>query len=427
MWKFAAHNLLSQKLRTALALLGLTVAILAMVGLFSVAEGLDASFDDAFTRIPGLVAMQPGAPVPLFSSLPAEWEDELEELPGIRTVNAEVWQRANLIEGQLITKKPRFLFGMHLPSRVRLEQAVYRDAVLPGGRFLGPEDVGSTNTLVSKSIAEEYEVGVGDVLSVNGVDLTIVGVYHTKSLLLDVAILLDIGTVRRMTGFNPDSVSAFYIEPDGSVPSDDIVAAVEERFRGRKLPPPRFGRSDLGLLVDSVVQYFQQPQTPSPSRNFVSQEDGDDDLPIEVKSATDWAEQVDEFSGDLDLFLTLMTSIGVTIAVLSILNTMLMSVSERIVEFGVLRANGWSPRDVMALVTLESVYIGLLGGVLGCAGGWAGTLIVNAIFSDRLQLYASPSLLAFSLAFSIVVGVLGGLYPAYWAMRMSPMDAIRRG
>ena len=55
-----------------------------------------------------------------------------------------------------------------------------------------------------------------------------------------------------------------------------------------------------------------------------------------MRSADDWAEKLDEFSADLDLFLTLMTAIGVVIAVLSIVNTMLMSVTERRTEFGVL-------------------------------------------------------------------------------------------
>ena len=122
-----------------------------------------------------------------------------------------------------------------------------------------------------------------------------------------------------------------------------------------------------------------------------------------------------------------MTSIGVLIAILSIINTMLMSVTERIIDFGILKANGWSRRDVMMLITCESAVLGIAGGVLGCLLGLAGTEFVNNTWPDRLQLYASPQLLLFSLGFSTVLGILGGLYPATWAMRLSPMEAIRRG
>ena len=116
-----------------------------------------------------------------------------------------------------------------------------------------------------------------------------------------------------------------------------------------------------------------------------------------------------------------------TIAVLSIINTMLMSVTERIIEFGILKANGWSKTDVMRLITYESAILGLGGGLLGCLAGWTATHVINAIWPTEAHLYASPQLLVFSVLFSSMMGILGGLYPAVWAMRMMPMDAIRRG
>ena len=54
------------------------------------------------------------------------------------------------------------------------------------------------------------------------------------------------------------------------------------------------------------------------------------------------------------------------VGVVGIINTMLMSTTERFVEFGVLRTNGWSQANILALVTLESAYLGLLSGVVGC-------------------------------------------------------------
>src|SRR5690606_31396359 len=86
--------------------------------------------------------------------------------------------------------------------------------------------------------------------------------------------------------------------------------------------------------------------------------------PVETRSADDWAERFEDFTGDLNFFLTLITGVGITIAVLSIVNVMLMSVTERTIEFGILRANGWSRRHVMSLVTLESAALGIVGGIL---------------------------------------------------------------
>ena len=82
---------------------------------------------------------------------------------------------------------------------------------------------------------------------------------------------------------------------------------------------------------------------------------------------------------------------------------------------------------MLLLITFESALLGLSGGLLGASLGWLATLFVNANWQDRINLHASPQLLIFAVAFSTALGILGGLYPAIWASRMMPMDAIRRG
>ncbi len=126
----------------------------------------------------------------------------------------------------------------------------------------------------------------------------------------------------------------------------------------------------------------------------------------------DWAREFKHFSEDLDIFLMLMTAIGVTIAFVGIVNTMLMSVTERFIEFGILKANGWSSGDVLRLIAFESRFWVLAGGLLGCLFGWIATHAINAHWPTRIHLYAGPQLLIASVCFSTVLGVLGGLYPA---------------
>jgi len=450
MFRFAVGNLRSRPARTALALLGLTVAIMGMVGLFSVAEGVDQMVDDAFSQIPGLLVMQRGAPIPLFSRVPKAWGDELRELDGVGVVSEEVWTRVNLIDGKSIVSPPRFLFGGDIEARQNLQNSIYRDK-MSKGRSLTLEDIGTTNAVISQAIADEFQKEVGQSMMVNGTKLTIVGIYDCGSLMLDVTILVDIGEVRRVTRFNPGAASCFYIEPtDLRADQQPLIDAIKQKFKGRKLEAwqpsasisAMAGESQTGsLLLDLTIKAVtifemtsldeareeearieKQNQPTSPST-----ESSEPEYPIEIRNATDWAERFDEFSKDLDIFLSVMTTIGVTIAILSIINTMLMSVSERIIEFGILKANGWSKYDIMKLITAESAVIGIIGGILGCSIGWIGTLVLNRIWPEHLNLYASPSLLIFSLGFSTLLGIVGGLYPAFWAMKMQPMNAIRRG
>lgn len=471
MLRFAIRNLLSRPVRSLLSLLGLTVAIVGMVGLFSVAEGIDATVDETFGQIPGILVMQKGAPIPLFSRIPKAWTDEIEKLPGVNVVSAEIWVRVNVINGKNIVSPPRFLFGADIAAHQKLKHSVYGKAIVEG-RYLNESDSGLSRTVISRQIAEEFEVGVGDSINANGADFEIVGIYYCGSLLLDMAIIVDQPIVRQMSLFDPGVVCSFYVEPTGEISNDKLVEWMQDMFRGRDLASWQpssllFGSGlssskssgtkkstvssgnpliDLVRSADRAIKRFGEPDdeaAPAVEEEVADEEptiipmedneladvttDEEELDPLEIRSAADWAERFDEFSSDLDIFLTIMTSIGLTIAVLSIINTMLMSVSERIIEFGILKANGWSRSDVMKLITYESAVLGVAGGVCGASSGWLLTQIINWQWPEHIRLLASPELLAFSVVFAAILGVLGGLYPALWATRMMPMDAIRRG
>jgi putative ABC transport system permease protein len=408
--------------------------------------------------------MQRGAPIPLFSRIPREWGEDIEKVPGIHVVSAEIWVRVNLINDKSIISPPRFFFGVDIDAHQKLKHGIYENAVIKG-RYLNQSDKGLGHAIISKHIAAEFEVDVGDSLMVNGTSIEIVGIYHCGSLLLDIAIVVDQEFVRVASRFDPDTVCSFYIETTGDVPNEVISQKLQDIFRDRDIatwqPSSLLLDDSAGLadfktgnpVVDVILTAnrllhrssgtpLKNPEPKSRSSSQIDDSaDGQkpvgsnsdqksatsSDGPLEIRSAADWAEKFDEFSEDLDIFLAIMTSIGLTIAVLSIINTMLMSVTERIIEFGILKANGWSGRDVMKLITLESATLGFCGGCLGSGFGWLLTVAVNWQWPDQVRLSASIELLTFSLFFATILGVFGGLYPAIWATRMMPIDAIRRG
>jgi len=445
MFRFAFGNLRSRPVRSALSILGLTVAIAGMVGLFSIAGGIQSLVSSTFEMIPGILVQQRGAPFPLFSSLPSSWGAEIAKVPGVGIVNAEVMGRVNIIESKTIVSPPRFLIGFDIANRIQLKKDVFRSKMLEG-RFLEPSDRGTNRCLVSRPIAEEFHKGIGDAIAVNGDPMLIVGIYECGSLLLDVNIICDIETCRRMTRIPPENVCAFYIEQDGTVADKPLIAEIEDLFRGRSvshwsssLLSARSGANPFQDFLTAVDQWLKSGKkaaaTPSPSATMAktgsplaghSENNEKSPSSVELRSADDWAERFNEFSGDLNLFLGIMTTIGLVIAGLSIVNTMLMSVSERTIEFGVLRANGWSRNDILKLITMESGLLGAIGGILGSAAGFASTHVLNSIWPERLHLYAGPELILIGLGGSVLLGILGGAYPAWYAARMSPMAAIRR-
>src|SRR6516162_4282741 len=97
---FAWRNLLTRPLRTILALVGLSIPILGMLGLFSLSNGLRDLVGTTLSRIEGMIILRENAPSPVFSHIPASLAEDLRRMPGIRAVAPEVWGIAPTIEGR---------------------------------------------------------------------------------------------------------------------------------------------------------------------------------------------------------------------------------------------------------------------------------------------------------------------------------------
>jgi putative ABC transport system permease protein len=136
----------------------------------------------------------------------------------------------------------------------------------------------------------------------------------------------------------------------------------------------------------------------------------------------------------LDLLLGIFGSLALAVASLGIINTLVMSILERKREIGVLKALGASERDVRHLFFAEAGAMGLVGGIAGVALGWTiGRIIqfATTIYLRRLaipaeQIWVMPLwLILGAVAFSVLVSLAAGMYPASRAARLDPVEALR--
>ncbi|MFQ6058540.1 MAG: ABC transporter permease, partial [Anaerolineae bacterium] len=104
-----------------------------------------------------------------------------------------------------------------------------------------------------------------------------------------------------------------------------------------------------------------------------------------------------------------------------------MSVFERTREIGVLRALGWRKGRVLRMILLESLALSLLGGVAGLVAGIVVVVLLNSIplMAGFVQGRFSLGLFVQALATALVLGAVGGLYPAWRAARLQPVEALR--
>jgi putative ABC transport system permease protein len=407
MWTFALRNLKTRPVRTALGLIGLSIPIVGVLGLHSLSGGLRALVNNTMGQIQGLMVVRENVPTPVFSDVPAELAEKLRRVPGVRVVAPELWKLAPPVEGSslirnisrgLVSGKSgsqaawdiTIVLGEDIAEHHRLRSAVGPKAILPpeqgGGRYLNLSDRGKPHVVISKKIAQDHKDAqgrpkqVGDTLKIGGRPFTIVGMYETKSVILDVLLVMDIGTARELLGVPQGVVSSFYVEADDPAKVDDVTRRIEE--------------VDPGIDARRVAE-FQVP----------------------------YGAILDQ----VDSLLLMAVSLAIAVGVIGIINTMLMSTAERFVEFGVLRANGWTRLDVLGLVLSEGAGLGVLAGLLGGLLTLAGVAVADQFTGAGLHLSVTPQLFAGGLALSLTTGTLGGLYPAWRASRLVPMDAIRRG
>jgi len=118
---------------------------------------------------------------------------------------------------------------------------------------------------------------------------------------------------------------------------------------------------------------------------------------------------------------------AVFIGAVGMLNTMLMSVLERTREIGVLRSLGWRRRQVLWMILKESLLLGAVGGLCGIPIGLGLGALVGAagIWGGAIEPTYTPLLFVRAVAVAMVAGTIGGLYPAWRATRMRPVEALR--
>lgn len=382
MYRFAFKNLWLKKTRSMLALLGLAIAVAGIIGLTSISGGIRASVTDVLGKIEGVTVMQKDVIDDMFSAVPTKYIDDIRSIPGVKAVAPFVSGTASNIEDKRKSAKTMVLGGMIMfvgadpGETAKLKEGSIYNPEIKKGRFLKPGD--KYSVVIGSKVAEDYGKAVGNTMTFNGQKFKIVGIFETGSQITDNMMYIPISLARDFTGKKADTASILYAELKNPKDADAVAKKINFKF---------------------------------------------DD--IEARSGSGYGQEIGSMMSNIDAFFIIISLVAIVVGAIGILNTMLMSVMERMREFGILRAIGWTSNDVIKLVVFESFFLGLVG---GAAGGVLGMVAVQGLGAVLpFKPVTSPELMATALGMAMFLGVLGGLYPAWKTSKLDPVVAIRYG
>jgi len=395
--RIASKSLSERRLRAALTIMGIAIGPLALVMMTSVVQGYSSYVIGQIELIgQRLIVVTPGSGFKLT-------QDDLDffrKIDGVERAEPFYSTRGFAKVGG--KEKEIFIYALPLDMLFQVVGGleVKEGEIPPSGEIV--------KALVGYNIAfsetDERQLSLGDVITVTVYNAESGGKVTTKRFSVMVA-----GILEKYGG-------AFLLSPD-----ETLFLNLEA---GRKL----LGLKDWsGILIiarnTSVVSYIT---------NTIRDSYGDN---VNVISFLGIAKIISSITGAMD-FITFSTSLSAfAVAVAGVAATMITSVIERTREIGVMKAIGFTDGQVLLLILLESIIMGLIGGSMGIALGALGAhvlasrgFVVKSV-TATLVIKASPKIDAFligrTVALTLAISVIGGIFPAYRAAKIPPATALR--
>ncbi|MGD8966563.1 MAG: ABC transporter permease [Anaerolineae bacterium] len=357
------RNLVRRRTRTALTLLGIGISIAAIVALGALAEGMADLMTGMFRASQtDLFAIEAGVDAD-FSAIEERVGSRMAAWPEVEAVAGTIMTAVNADEMQML-----IVFGYHPRSF-----AIRHFRIIEGEALTGRHQ-----TIVGKQAAEQMGLSVGDTLRLLKSNFRVVGIYETGISYEDIGVVIGLREAQALTG-KPHQVMYYAIKLRRPEQAEAVKQQLEAAFPG-----------------------------------------------LDISLTSEIAESMSDFQV-MEQLMTQVSILALFVGGLGMLNTMLMSVLERTREIGVLRALGWRRRRVLAMILRESLLLGTVGGICGIILGLAlGRLIGLAEgMWGSLELSYTPGIFAQAVLVALIAGVAGGLYPAWRATRMRPVEALR--
>lgn len=401
---FAVGALWSNRLRTVLSLLGITIGIFAVISVFTFVDSWEMRIRSSLSSLGDDVVYvekwpwQFGSDYPWwkYMSRPVASYREYELLAS-RTQNAQAVSMTTNLSGG-VAKAGKLSLNNATVRAVTHEYAVLRAIELQQGRYFSPSEsqIGSRVVVLGAKVADLLFPGiqaVGKEVLVMGQKMRVVGVLQQEGnsaigLSMDNEFIVPINLVRKLRGGDFSKLyPLIMIQPKPGVP----VAELKEEVRGHLRAARRIRPSEEDNFALNQISFI--------------------------------ANQLTQLFNALTVIGWLVGGFSILVGGFGIANIMFVSVYERTSQIGIQKALGAKSYFILLQFLIESVVLSVMGGTLGLITVFAMTLVATHAFDTALTLTWGNIILALSV--SVIIGVIAGILPASRAARMDPVEAIR--
>ena len=369
-FQLAIHHIVGRPLRSALTVLGISIACAGSLSVTGLIQGVQDSLEQGMEEPGADFMVGERASFSLVGgSLPEALGPKLMEVPGVEQVS-----------GVLFNVETVDNSGNVVVSGWPHDSFLWKSLDLAAGRIPATEE--NRSIVLGQSIAAALKKTVGDEIEIRFTKFRIVGIARFSSYLNQNIALIPLNVLQEFLN-RQGSVTFYQVRLTRPLDTERIAAI----------------RTDLSAAAGNY-QVFDSG----------------------------------EFTNDIRLIQVIraiadtISAIMLGLALVLVATTLLMAVNERTYEIGVLAALGWSDFGILSLIVLEGVLITAVGALLGIVIG-LGVMEVAAdtdMAAGYLRPYTTFALILRTVLLTIAIGTLGALYPAWRATRLDPAEALRR-
>lgn len=409
-FRLAFRNLRSNKLRTGLTVLGIVIGIASVIIVMAGGTGLKnyvlgqvdvfgTDYVQVEVKVPGVSDTSSenisgrGSGLAI-TTLKVKDAKAVAKVPNVRT-----WSAGN-IDQELVnyngTNKRVILFGVN-PTYTEIDRQIVLDE---GSFFTEGDDASAAQVAVIGSGVKKSFFGQNEALGKNikikSQSYRVIGVVKERGAAgffnFDDAIYVPLETInKKLLGIDYVQFITFKVKD---------TSRIEE----------------TAVDIKDVMR----------SEHDITNPDKED---FSVMSAAEGKAMIDKVFGTINYLLLALTSISLLVGGVGIMNVMYVAVTERTREIGLRKAVGASSSGILRQFLFEAIIVTILGGIVGIAFGIAATFLLNNLLVRLgffLQFSVPMSSILTAVGFSAVTGIIFGIYPAWKASQLSPIEALRK-